>query len=89
MLTYFIAALPTSCAFLRASAVFPVPRNASASEGLKASVPALTAGPTGGRALTYRIGGLGTAATFSGTIADQNAASPTAIVSRILWSEPV
>ena len=40
----------------------------------------LLGGPTGGRALTYRIGGLGTAATFSGTIADQNAASPTAIV---------
>ena len=40
----------------------------------------LLGGATGGRALTYRIGGLGTAATFSGSVADQEASSPTAIV---------
>ncbi len=40
----------------------------------------LLGGATGGRALTYRIGGLGTAASFAGSIADQAADSPTAIV---------
>ena len=44
------------------------------------STAALLGGLTGGRALTYRIGGLGTSTTFSGAIADQNAYSPTAIV---------
>lgn len=40
----------------------------------------LLGGPTGGRAITYRIGGRGGNATFAGTIAEQNTSTATSIV---------
>jgi autotransporter-associated beta strand protein len=40
----------------------------------------LQGGPTGGRALTYRIGGRNTNATFSGTISEQNTGTATSYV---------